>query len=96
MVSRKDVLLRRTNIKKNTTAPLNACRNIKFLMWSLLMKRRLFTISDVKVRQVQAEIVETTFVVSLFSDIQKETTLFLVVLRKTDQERSSFSFGSEK
>ena len=30
-----------------------------------------------------AEIVETTFVVSRFSDIQKEKTLFLVVPKKT-------------
>ena len=29
------------------------------------------------------EIVETTFVVSHFSDIRKETTLFLVVSKKT-------------
>ena len=42
-----------------------------------------------------AEIVEITFVVSRFSDIQKETTLFLVVPKKTDQERSLFSVGSD-
>ena len=33
--------------------------------------------------QLQAEIVETTFVVSRFSDIRKETTSFLVVSKKT-------------
>ena len=45
---------------------------------------------------MEAEIVETTFVVSRFSDIRKETTSFLVVPKKTDQERRSFSVGSEK
>ena len=44
----------------------------------------------------KAEIVETTFVVSRFSDLQKETTSFLVVPKKNDQERRSFSVGSEK
>ena len=43
-----------------------------------------------------AEIVETTFFVSRFSDIWKETTLFLVVPKKNDQEQRSFSVGSEK
>ena len=43
-----------------------------------------------------AEIVETTFVVSRFSDIRKEMTSFLAVPKKTDQERRSFSVGSEK
>ena len=32
--------------------------------------------------QLQAEIVEKTFVISRFSDIRKETTLFLVVPKK--------------
>ena len=32
---------------------------------------------------LRAEIVETTFVVSRFSDIRKEMTLFLVVPKKT-------------
>ena len=41
------------------------------------------------------EIVETTFVVSHFSDIRKETTSFLVVPKKPDQERRSFSVGSD-
>ena len=38
-----------------------------------------------------AEIVEMTFVVSLFSDIRKETTLFLVVSKRNDQKQCSFS-----
>ena len=45
---------------------------------------------------LQAEKVETTFVVSRFSDIQKEMTSFLVVPKKTNQEWRSFSVGSEK
>ena len=45
---------------------------------------------------LQAEKVETTFVVSRFSDIQKETTSFLVVPKKTNQEQCSFSVRSEK
>ena len=40
-------------------------------------------------------IVETTFVVSRFSDIRKETTSFLVVPKKSNQERRSFSVGSD-
>ena len=42
-----------------------------------------------------AEIVETTFVVSRFSIIRKEMTLFLVVPKKNDQERRSFSVRSD-
>ena len=42
-----------------------------------------------------AEIVETTLVVSHFSDIRKETTSFLVVPQKNDKERGSFSVGSD-
>ena len=42
-----------------------------------------------------AEIVETTFVVCRFSDIQKVTTSFLVVPKKTDQEQRSFIVGSD-
>ena len=41
--------------------------------------------------RLEAEIVETTFVVSRFSDIRKETTSFLVVSKKTDQDRRSSS-----
>ena len=44
---------------------------------------------------LKAEIVEMTFVVSRFSDIWKETTSFLVVPKKNDQERLSFSVGSD-
>ena len=33
-----------------------------------------------------AEIVETTFVVSFFSDIRRETTWFLVVPKRNNQE----------
>ena len=44
---------------------------------------------------MEAEIVETTFVFSRFSDIRKETTSFLVVPQKTDQERRLFSVGSD-
>ena len=46
-------------------------------------------------KHFEAEIVETTFVVSRFSDIQKETTLFLVEPQKNDQERCSFSVGTD-
>ena len=52
--------------------------------WPLLMRNNL-----------EPEIVETTFVISRFSDIRKETTLFLVVPKKPDQERCSFSVGSD-
>ena len=38
---------------------------------------------------------ETTFVVSRFLDIRKETTSFLVVPKKTDQEQRSFSVRSD-
>ena len=33
---------------------------------------------------LEAEIVETTFVISRFSDIRKETTLFLVLPKRND------------
>ena len=42
------------------------------------------------------EIVEKTFVVSRFSDIRKETTLFLVVPKRKDQERRSYSVVSAR
>ena len=38
---------------------------------------------------------ETTFVISHFSDIRKEMTLFLVVPKKIDQEQRSFNVGSD-
>ena len=41
--------------------------------------------------QLQAEIVEKTFVISRFSDIRKETTLFLVIPKRNDQKRRSYS-----
>ena len=40
---------------------------------------------------LSAEIVETTFVRSWFSDIRKETTSFLVVSKRKDQKRRWFS-----
>ena len=46
-------------------------------------------------RYFAAEIVETTFVISHFSDIRKEMTLFLVVPKKIDQEQRSFNVGSD-
>ena len=38
------------------------------------------------------EIVETTFVVSHFSDIRKETTSFLVLPKRNEQERRSYDY----
>ena len=45
---------------------------------------------------INAEIVEMTFVVSRFSDIRKETTSFLVVSKRNDQKRRSFSVVSTR
>ena len=45
---------------------------------------------------LQAEIVKTTFVISRFSDIQKEMTSFLVVSKRNDQKRPSFSVISAR
>ena len=43
-----------------------------------------------------SEIVETTFVISHFSDIRKETTSFLVIPKRNDQERQSYSVVSAR
>ena len=45
---------------------------------------------------LDSEIVETTFVDSRFSDIQKEMTLFLVVSKRNDQKRRLFSVVSAR
>ena len=66
-------------------------------MWSYsTIKSNDFMNFDKRGKGVWAEIVETTFVVSHFSDIRKEMTSFLVVPKKPDQERRLFSVGSEK
>ena len=45
---------------------------------------------------LHSEIVETNFVVSRFSDIRKETTSFLVVPTRNDQERRLYSVVSAR
>ena len=65
------------------------CRRFVHALWSLNGACELGFFHP------QAAIVETTFVVSLFSDIRKERTSFLVVPKKPNQEQRSFSVGSD-
>ena len=44
----------------------------------------------------QAEIVETLFVISRFSDIRKDTTSFLVISKRNNQKWPSFSVVSAR
>ena len=58
--------------------------------------RKHLQLITTKITDLQAEIVETTFVVSCFSDIRKVMTLFLVISKRNHQERRSYSVVSAR